>query len=103
MSVSILDHRGAVLKTIHTDHHSGRMVEVMEENIDPLLRLAERQRQLRGETMAGHEEGMVLAGYIPAAVAERMMREGSFNDEDATKRWLNDPQNSCFRVWKGRV
>lgn len=103
-SVQILDVRGNIIKTIHRDAHDpGRSVEVMTEDIDPYLRLAERQRQMRGETMAGHEEGMVLAGYIPRAVAERMMRDGSFADEAATKRWLNDPQNACFRVWKGKV
>lgn len=103
MAVSILDHRGSVLKTVHTDAHSDRMVEVMEENLDPLLRLAELQRQVRGTTQAGHEEGMVLAGYIPAAVVERMMRDGSFNDDAALRCWMNDGQNECFRVWKGRV
>jgi len=101
---SILDQRGAVLKTLHTDpHDSGRMVEVTTENLDGLLALAERQRQVRGETMAGHTEGMVLAGYIPEVVWERMARDGATNDEAAIKRWLNDPQNACFRVWKGKV
>lgn len=103
-SVQILDHRGSILKTIHRDAHDpDRMVEVMTEDIDPILRQAEKQRQMRGENMNGHIDGMVLAGYIPAAVAEKMMRDGSFDDEAATKRWLNDPQNACFRVWKGRV
>lgn len=101
MSQAILDHRGNVLKTLH--FHDGKTVEVTEECIDGLLDLAARQRYIRGETMAGHHDGMVLAGYIPEAVWERMAREGSVHDEAALKRWLNDPQNSCFRVWKGTV
>lgn len=103
-AVSILDQRGCVLKTIHTDAHDpDRMVEVMTVDLDPILRLAELQRQARGTGMSGHEEGMVLAGYIPPDVAERMSRDGSLDDEAALKRWLNDPQNNCFRVWQGRV
>jgi hypothetical protein len=101
MSRAILDQRGNVLKTLHV--HDDRRIEVTEENIDGILALAERQRQIRGETMAGHHDGMVLAGYIPEAVWERMCRDGSVTDEAALKRWMNDPQNSCFRVWKGTV
>lgn len=103
MTVAILDHRGAVLKKLVTDNHTNSMIEVTEEDVDGLLRQAAFQRHMRGETMAGHEDGMVLAGYIPEAVWERMAREGSCNDEASIKRWLNDPQNSCFRVWKGAV
>lgn len=98
-NVSILDHRGCVLKTIHTDpHEPGRMVEVMTVDLDPLLRLVEYQRMHHKDV-----DGMKLAGYIPPDVGERMMRDGSFNDPQTLKRWLNDPQNECFRVWKGRI
>lgn len=101
--VTILDQRGGVLKTIHTDSHSNSMFEVTTEDLDPLIRQADRMRHARGTKTQDFEEGMVVAGYIPIHVAERMMREGSFNDEAALKRWLNDPQNECFRVWKGTV
>jgi hypothetical protein len=40
---------------------------------------------------------------IPMVIVEQMMRDGSWNDPAAVKRWLNDPQNSCFRIWRGRV
>lgn len=103
MTVSILDHRGAVLKKIATDQHTNSMIEVTEEDVTGLLRRAARQREIRGETMAGHIDGMVMAGFIPEVVWEQMVREGSVNDEAALKRWLNDPQNRGFRVWQGTV
>jgi hypothetical protein len=40
---------------------------------------------------------------IPLVIVEQMMRDGSWNDPAAVKRWLNDPQNDCFRIWRGRV
>ena len=40
---------------------------------------------------------------IPEIFVEQMMRDGSWHDPAAIKRWLNDPQNKCFRVWGGRV
>lgn len=101
--LSILDHRGAVLKKIVTDNHTNSMIEVTEEDVSGILRQAAMQREIRGETMEHCEDGMVLAGYIPEAVWERMARDGATGDEAAIKRWLNDPQNACFRVWKGRV
>lgn len=103
-SVSILDHRGGVLKSIHTDaHDDGRMVEVMTQDLDPVLAHAAYLREARGTRTSDFIDGMVVAGFIPDVVVERMMRDGSFNDEAALKRWLNDPANEGFRVWKGRV
>jgi hypothetical protein len=103
-NVSILDHRGGVLKTLHTDPHAeGRMVEVMTQDVDPVLAHAAKLRELRGTRTQDFLDGMVVAGFIPDVVVERMMRDGSFNDEAALKRWLNDPANEGFRVWKGKV
>lgn len=99
MATSLLDHRGAVIKTLHTDaHDDDRMVEVTQQDLEPLLQHVKMERET-------HVQGddMKLVGYIPMAVVEQMYRDGSFNDEAALKRWLNDPQNECFRVWKGRV
>lgn len=99
MTVSLLDHRGSVIKTLHTDAHDpDRMVEVTVQDLDPLLEQVRRDRETH---VQGKE--MKLAAWIPMEVVERMMREGSWNDPAAIKRWANDPQNECFRVWKGRL
>lgn len=98
MSTTLLDHRGSVIKTIHTDEHDdSRMVEVTHQDLDPLLEAVKAAR----EEKPGDD--MRLVAFIPMAVVEQMMREGSLNDEAHVRRWLNDPQNDCFRVWRGRV
>lgn len=99
MSITILDHRGSVLKTLHGDaHEPDRMVEVTHEDLDPLIATVSRLRETRKDP-----DGMKLAALIPVHVVEAMMRDGSWNDEAALKRWMNDPQNECFRVWKGNL
>jgi len=99
MTVSLLDHRGGILKTLHTDASDpARMVEVTQQDLDPLLEQVKEARETHVQS-----SDMKLAGFIPMAVAEQMMRDGSFNDPQALKRWLNDPQNECFRVWKGKL
>ena len=42
-------------------------------------------------------------GFIPDAVLNQMLIDGSFHDPKAIRRWLNDPANESFRTWKGRV
>jgi hypothetical protein len=99
MSTSILDHRGSVLKTIHVDEvDPERVIEVTHQDLDPLIEAVKHKRET-------HEQDpeMKLAAVIPAAVVEQMMRDGSWGDEAALKRWMNDPANECFRVWKGKV
>jgi hypothetical protein len=108
MAVSILDDRGRVLKTIHTDaHDEGRMVEVMHEDVTPLIELAKSLaivRQMgRLKDQPSEKMGARLIGFMPDTQVEKMMRDGTWNDVAAQKRWLNDPQNKDFRVWRGRV
>jgi hypothetical protein len=109
MAVSILDDRGRVLKTLHTDaHDDSRMVEVMHENVSPLIELARSAAIARrmSHTNQGSLEknfGAKFVGVMPDFQVEKMMRDGSWNDPKALKRWLNDPQNRDFRVWQGRV
>ncbi len=99
MGMSILDHRGAVLKTVHIDEHDpDRVVEVTHEDLDPLLEAVKRAQET-------HVQGkdMKLAAYMPVHVAERMMRDGSWRDRDAVRKWCNDPANKPFRIWQGRI
>lgn len=96
---TILDHRGSVLKTFHVDKtEEGRTIEVTEQDLDPIIEAVKRERETREQ-----DPEMKLAALIPMVIVEQAMREGWWNDEDAIKRWLNDPQNECFRVWKGKL
>lgn len=41
--------------------------------------------------------------HIPAVIVQDLRRRGIWDDEKALRRWLNDPDNRCFRTRPGRV
>lgn len=43
----------------------------------------------------------LIARGVPLTVAEKAMREQW--DESDWAKWLDDPDNAAFRVWRGRV
>jgi hypothetical protein len=43
----------------------------------------------------------VVARGVPITVAEQALREQW--DQRDWNRWLNDPDNAVFRVWRGRL
>jgi hypothetical protein len=88
--------RGSVVKTFHAEE--GRTVEVTEQNLDGIIEAVKRKRETHVQ-----DNEMKLAAVIPGVIVEKMMRDGSWGDPQALKRWMNDPQNECFRVWKGKV
>ena len=52
-----------------------------------------------------HKSGgdLKLAARIPLAVWNDLLAQGIAQDPDALKKWMNDPENRDFRVWRGRV
>jgi hypothetical protein len=48
-------------------------------------------------------ENFRLAALVPETVLNQAFTEGWFHDDNAWKRWMNDPQNRDFRVWDGRA
>jgi len=79
-------------------HEDDRMTLVTEQDLDPVLRDVAIRRDV-----GKWDTDMKPVAEIPMVIVERMMRDGSWNDPAAIKRWLNDPQNDCFRIWRGRV
>ncbi len=96
MSKVLLDQRGSVLKYLQDEGDS--TYEVTVQDLDPVLRHVQKARETHVQ-----DREMYYVGEIPMEVVERMMRDGSWNDPQALKRWFNDPQNECFRVWKGKL
>lgn len=74
------------------------LVQVTEQDVSPIIDLA-KAHQDHGKW----DSELKPVAEIPMVVVERMMQDGSWGDPAAMKRWLNDPQNDCFRIWRGRV
>lgn len=43
------------------------------------------------------------AAFVPEQVVNQAFLDGWFHDPVAWKRWANDPDNACYRTWKGRL
>jgi hypothetical protein len=98
MHRAIYDQFGGVVRSVHVDRSEDRMVFASEQDVDPILRANERDRDV---DQRGRE--FRLAARVPIEVVGRAMREGWYNDKAAWKRWLNNSENRAFRVWEGRV
>lgn len=76
---------------------------ITEWNDDAGLRQAQDSRKdIRG---TGHwkGDGYHRVGWIPPSVIERMMREGTWNDENAVRKWVNSAEAAPYRYRQGRV
>jgi hypothetical protein len=89
---------GHLHKTIVSDggDHE-RLVFVSEQDLEATFKSVAMQRE---QAMSSDFKPVA---EIPGVIVEQMMRDGSWNDPAAVRRWLNDPQNDCFRIWRGRV
>lgn len=95
---TLLGSDGHVLKTIVSDESDPeRLVFVSEQDLEATFKSVAAKRE---QTMSSDFKPVA---EIPGVIVEQMMRDGSWNDPAAVKRWLNDPQNKCFRIWQGRV
>jgi hypothetical protein len=95
---TILSATGDVLKSVVTDEGTpDDLVFVTRQDLEPTLKRVAARRE---EKMSSDFKPVA---EIPAVIVEQMMRDGSWNDPAAVRRWLNDPQNECFRIWQGRV
>jgi hypothetical protein len=86
------------LHLLHHDTENPTHVIVEElEDCEPIIEAAKRLSDAAPSKEFRH------AAFIPHFVMAKATREGWLNDPQAWKRWANDPDNECFRTWKGRL
>jgi hypothetical protein len=94
---TLMSDNGITQKSILSDNLTDELVFMTKQDVSPVI--DEAKRLAEGPISKDFKPVAV----IPDVIVEKMMREGSWNDPAAMKKWLNDPQNNCFRIWKGRV
>ena len=74
----------------------------VHQDCEPII---ERNKLIREVQQAGGSKGEIFrhVATIPVPVIEQAMREGWFEDDDAWKKWLNDPENRDFRSYEGQL
>jgi|TARA_Y100000401_G_C8157143_1_gene142438 hypothetical protein len=92
---TILDHKTGFKNEFATE--DDKFVYQTVQNVQPVIELAKNL----GEFKPGKEFRHVAE--IPMVIYQRMVRDGSIRDKKALKKWLNDPDNKLFRVWKGKI
>lgn len=97
----IYDHRGNVVRVLHSDPEKGFFGDFTIETIEDCEPVVESAATLADDHSSNTDFKHVAR--VPLSVAEKAMREGWFHDDAAWARWLNDSDNRDFRVWKGRV
>lgn len=90
-----------VKSIIHAD--TNRPDEFTIQTTEDLEPLIQHCQQARENLRPRGQRDMVPVAEIPLSVVEKMMADGSWDDDKALKRWLNDPDNRCFRIWEGKV
>lgn len=88
---------GTIQRTLHIDDSDPTTV-VQETAIEYPHDFAARNRAL-AEDQTGDMK--LIARGVPAFVWEQSVREDW--DEKRWAKWLNDPDNAVFRVWRGTV
>lgn len=92
---------GNVRREIHIDpHRPNDFTQVTSQDYPDDF--AQRNREIAEMKWAfGGRHTKLVARGVPVAVYEQSVREAW--DEKRWARWLNDPDNAAFRVWRGRV
>lgn len=90
-------HFGIVNEVVSDPHEPGRMTFATTQDVSSVIDLAKQLSELP------HDSEMRPVAEIPMVIVEGLMQSGAWYDPAAMRRWLNDPQNECFRVWRGRL
>jgi|TARA_R100001086_G_scaffold182471_2_gene101665 hypothetical protein len=68
-----------------------------KQNVRPVLDLCKNLSELKPGKEFRH------VAEIPMVIYQQMVRDGSIRDKQALRKWLNNPDNKYFRVWKGKI
>ena len=81
----------------HYDAAEDRVIIEDVQDCEPVIEAAKRlSEQTPGEDFRH-------VAFIPDFVMRKAMREGWANDNEAWRKWANDPDNKAFRTWPGRI
>ena len=92
---TIIDHKTGFKNEFATE--DDKHIYHTTQNVQPVIELAKKL----GDFTPGKEFRHVAE--IPMVIYQGMVRDGSIRDKRALKKWLNDPDNKLFRVWKGKI
>lgn len=92
---------GRIRRKLHFE--TGHILHHTQQDVKPILDLAKYMRNEQDGDRTG--EFGVHAAFIPTTIYYDIIGRAKTEDEreELLKAWLNDPDNSGFRSWKGRI
>ena len=96
----LIDHNAEERRKVIHHQEDGTVLIETRQDITELVRVADylKEQPQNSDTALG-----TLVALIPKTELDRAFNEGWFHDQDAWKRWANDPANLCYRTSIGSI
>lgn len=96
------DPETGIRRLFHYDEETDVVTIETQQDVEAVL---EMNQYLRNNTdaRAGWKGDLHWIGQIPPTIYYDLKKRGIFDDQVAFRKWLNDPDNICFRTRPGRV
>ena len=90
----------------HWDNIEDKLIVESIQDTDPILKANKIERNefdVQRNSDMKYKEGWNKVATIPNIVIDQLMRDGTWFDKQAMKKWLNDPDNKAFRTGGGWI
>ena len=105
----------SVLKTkMHIDEGDNKYHFEDVQDVEPLIDMNKKESNLGNDALRfkgelGKHAGMTKVASIPLVVVQQLAKKGimstagGIKDKVRFKKWLNDPENSVFKIYNGNI
>ena len=96
----------AVKQQAHWDNIDEKLIVESTQDTAPILESNKFERNefdTKFNSDQKYNRGFTKVASIPNIVIDQLMRDGTWFDKQAMKKWLNDPDNKAFRTGGGWV
>lgn len=84
---------------VHTEDGTGKFHITKKQNVQPTL---DYTKYLREQPVNRKAEDRHIA-EIPPVLAAKLIRDGILGDSKRLLKWLDMPENKCFKTVEGRL
>lgn len=99
---------GDIVEYLHVDENDGKFRHEMKQDVEPYLKRIRQMELDQGANVGKNKAGdFYLAASVPQVIIHAWLNKKGLKISDFRGKiiddFLNDSDNSAFRVWKGKV
>ena len=98
-ATTILSNESGVETAVHTEDGDGTFHVTKKQDVQPTL---DYTKYLREQPVDRKNEVRHVA-EIPPVLAAKLIRDGILGDSKRLLKWLDQPENKCFKTVEGRL